>query len=103
MVFFEKTSRLLQRFEEYGLTINIQKRDWFEKSVSFLGTELNNGTINPYHKLQAILQKLPRINSRHDVQRAVGLCQQVAPYCYKYIHVMDELKPFLKRENNDYT
>ena len=99
---FEKTRLLLQRFDEYGLTINIQKCDWFKSSVSFLGTELNNGTINPYHKLQAILQKLPSIESRHDVQRAVGLCQQVAPYCYKYTYVTNELKPFLKRENNDY-
>ena len=34
---FEKTRLLLQRFDEYGLTISIQKCDWFESSVSFFG------------------------------------------------------------------
>ena len=99
----DKTKLLLKRFDEYGLTINCQKCDWFETSVSFLGTELSGGTLNPYHRAQAILQKLPTITSRHDVQKAMGLCQQLAQYCYKYDAIVTQLKPFLKREHNDYT
>ena len=40
---FAKTL-LSHRSMEYGLAINIQKCDWFEKSVNFLRTELSNDT-----------------------------------------------------------
>ena len=33
----------------------------------------------------------------------MGLCQQLAQYCYKYDSIVTQLKPFLKREHNDYT
>lgn len=99
---FQNTCSLLERFQEYGLTINLSKCDWFETSVEFLGTELNDGNMNPTHKLKAILKKLPQITSRNDIQKALGLCQQVALYCNKYSAIIHELTPFLKRGIHDY-
>eukprot|EP00210_Caulerpa_lentillifera_P008350 g7964.t1 len=95
---FNNTCAVLQRFSNFGLTINLKKCSFFEKSIEFLGTELNEERLNPSHRLTLILNKLPEIKSRRDVQKAMGLCMQVSSFCFKYNSIVSKLKSFLVRD-----
>lgn len=94
---FKNLCEVLDQFQEYNLTINLEKSKLFEKAVNFIGVELYDGKLNPIKSLGKIMQSMPTISKYNDIQKAVGLCQRLAPYCWNYKKLTTQLNTFLKK------
>lgn len=94
----EKLKRVLIRASEYGLNIKWKKCSLLQRSIEFLGFEINNGTIRATpHKIKDVIAYKPPKNAK-EIQRFLGLTGYFRRFIPNYASIAKPLSDLLRQD-----
>lgn len=65
--------KVFERFEKYGITINLKKCSFGESTIEFLGYEVNKDGILPMQEKVKSIQEFPRPETIEQLRRFLGM------------------------------
>lgn len=84
---------VLERFNEYGVRVNMEKCKFFKTEIVYLGHVISDGNLKPNEKKTEALLNAPKPKNVNELQSFLGLLN----YYSKFIpNLSSELHPFYK-------
>lgn len=94
----EKFRRLLEVLKKSGLTINLKKSQFFERTVLFLGFEVSQEGVKPGSQKTEAVQRFPTPTSVRQVQQFIGLSGFFRRFVKGYSIIAAPLYKLLKKD-----
>ena len=94
----DRLRNVLQIFRNYGLTLNPDKCDFLTRNVTFLGYEVEDGTIRPGKTKIAAVEDFPRPRTVHNIRQFLGLTGYFRHFVKDYAAICRPLTLLLKQE-----
>ena len=94
----ERLSKVLQRLQDAGITLNTEKCHFSQGSVTFLGHLIDGTGIRPDPDKVTAIQKVRKPENVGDVRRFLGMANQLSKFSN---HLADLTKPLRELLNKD--
>lgn len=99
----EHLKTVLERFRQFGLTINASKCEFFKESVTFLGHTVDKDGIRPLESKVEIIQKFPQPKVVKELRRFLAMLnfykRFVKDASHKQIPLLELIKGNKKNDN----
>ena len=97
----EHLNKVLHRLQEAGLTLNMEKCQFSQSRVTFLGQVIDSTGIRPDPNKLSAIQKVPTPQNVGEVRRFLGMANQLSKFSS---NLADQTKPLreLLIKNNDW-
>lgn len=82
---------VLERFEKYNVTVNIDKCQFFRKQVSFLGHVISTEGIKKNTDKIKTIQDFKTPSKKKEIQRYLGFLNFYRKYVNKFTHIIEPL------------
>ena len=76
----ERTEKLLQRFEKYGVTVNVRKCLFERTEMDFLGHSITKDGIKPLQSKMDAVKNFPQPTNITELRRFMGMANQMAKF-----------------------
>jgi len=88
----ELVREVLRRMEEVGLQTNPAKAQWCRREVRYLGYEVSQGRISLRGYIEDQCGQLPRVSSRREIRRILGIMNLCRPCCPMLSEILGPLQ-----------
>ncbi|GMH34382.1 hypothetical protein BSKO_02216 [Bryopsis sp. KO-2023] len=84
---FRNAQLVFERFETYGIKVDLRKLQWLQTDLTFLGLEVSHGVVHLNTFLQEKGGVPERICNSRDLERAIGILS----YCRKMVPRIEQV------------
>lgn len=95
---FETLQEILKMFKNSGLTLNLDKCNFFMTSIEYLGFEVDEGGIRPGQKKILAVENFPTPTDQHRVRQFLGLASFFRRFVKGFSIIAKPLTHLLKRD-----
>ena len=96
----DRTEKLLERFEKYGVTVNVRKCLFERKEMDFLGHRITKDGIRPLQSKMEAIRNFPQPTNITELRRFMGMANQMAKFSPKLAESSAPLRDLLSSKNS---
>jgi len=94
----EHIKKVLDRFKEYNVTVNLEKCQFFRKEVSFLGHIISTNGIKMDEEKIKTIQEFKEPENKKQMQSFLGFVNFYRRYVEKFAHITAPLLELVKKD-----
>ena len=96
----ERTVKLLERFEAYGVTANVRKCLFEKTEMDFLGHSITKEGIKPLQSKMDAVKNFPQPTNITELRRFLGMANQMAKFNPNLAEASAPLRDLLSTKNS---
>ena len=89
----------LHCLQEAGITLNIEKCQFFKTSVKFLGSIIDEQGIHAEAMKMKVISEYPPPKNVKDLQRFMGMANHLGKFISQLVEISEPLRPLLCKDN----
>ena len=94
----EKLFPVLQRLQDIGATLNIDKCEFFKKSITFVGHKVSGEGIQADEKKVKAIKEMPAPTNTTELRRFLGMVNQLGKFSNKIADCTNAMNCLLKKD-----
>ena len=94
-----RLEKVLQRLQDAGLTLNLQKCQFSQSEVKFLGQVVNRDGIHPDPDKVRAIQEVQPPKTVSDIRRFLGMCNHLSKFAPNLAEKTKPLRELLNKHN----
>lgn len=95
----DNLDKLLSNLRETGFKVNLEKSQFCQREILFLGHVIDGQGIRPNPKKIEAIQNFPRPRRIKHIRQFLGICQYFSDHCPDYTTTIAPLQELLRKNN----